>query len=122
MNKIKNFKDLIVWQKSYELAKAVYKSTKRFPDEERFGLTSQIRRSAVSVGSNIVEGFARMGIREALSFYNIANASLEELKFQLMLSFDFGYMDEEVHAHIASLADEVGRLLRGWRNSQKQLP
>jgi len=95
MNKIKSFKDLIVWQSAYEFAKLIYTATEKFPDHENFGLTPQMRRAAVSVGSNIVEGFARIGVREANQFYNIANASLEEVKFQIMLSFDFKYISEE---------------------------
>lgn len=119
MNKINSFKDLIVWQKAYQFVKKVYSHTKGFPDDEKFGLTSQIRRASVSVASNIVEGFARRGVKDSLSFYNIANASLEEVKFQLMLSVDFGYITSDEYIAINYDADEVGRLLRGWSNSRR---
>lgn len=120
MNKIKSFRDLIVWQKAYQLAKGVYECTKRFPDDEKFGLTSQIRRATISVGSNIVEGFARRGVKDSLSFYNIANASLEEMKFQLMLSLDFGYITKDQFFELDANAEEVGRLLRGWSDSRRR--
>jgi four helix bundle protein len=119
MHKIQSFKDVIAWQKAYELTKLIYKHTKNFPNEEKFGLTSQIRRSAVSVVSNIVEGFARLGIKDGLSFYNIANASLEELKCQLMLGFDFGYIDKRGFDEVWVSAEEASKVLRGWMNSQK---
>lgn len=119
MNEIKSFQDLIAWQKAYDLTKKVYIVTRKFPDEEKFGLTSQIRRAAVSVGSNIVEGFARKGIKDGLSFYNIANASLEELKFQLLLGRDFNYLSEEDFRGVYDLANETGKVLRGWTNTQQ---
>lgn len=120
MDKINSFKDLLVWQRAYRLAKSIYEITRSFPDNERFGLTSQIRRASVSVGSNIVEGFARKGVNDSLNFYNIANASLEEMKFQLMLCFDFKYVSEEKFSELSGLADEVGRMLRGWSDSRRK--
>lgn len=119
MTSIHSFRDLLVWQKAHSMIKQVYFETKKFPKDELYGLTSQIRRSAVSVGSNIVEGFARKGSKEELAFYNIANASLEELKFQLLLSFDFEYIPNSNYQIIHELCDETGRLLRGWVSARK---
>jgi four helix bundle protein len=84
---IKHFSDLLVWQKSVELGKQVYLLTRRFPREERYGLTAQIRRAALSVSSNIAEGHARQG-REFISFLSIARGSLAETESQLMFAVD----------------------------------
>jgi four helix bundle protein len=84
--KPKHYKDLLVWQKGMVLAKLVYQLTRRFPAEERYGLTSQLRRAAVSVPSNIAEGQARRGTGEFLQFLSIAEGSLAELETQLLLS------------------------------------
>lgn len=79
--KISSFRDLEVWQVAHQLVLTVYKATASFPVEERFGLTQQMRRASVSVPANIVEGFKRYGIQDKLRYYNIAEASLEELKY-----------------------------------------
>lgn len=114
MGVAKCFKDVVAWQKAYILVKDVYIITRNFPRSEEFGLSSQIRRASVSVASNIVEGFSRKGLKESLSFYNIANASLEEVKFQLMLSYDFKYISEIDFNTTYSKAEETSRVLRGW--------
>ena len=109
------FKDLLVWQKAHQLTIHVYKITKTFPKEEKIGLVSQMRRAAVSVPSNIVEGFRRQTARDSLRFYNIADASLEELKCQTMLSKDLMLLDPNVHNQTIELCEEVGRMLCRWR-------
>ncbi|NQT50178.1 four helix bundle protein, partial [Candidatus Kuenenbacteria bacterium] len=76
--KVKTFKDIFAWQKAHQVVIATYKLTEGFPDTEKFALVVQMRRAAVSIASNIVEGFARKKIKETLQFYNIAAASLEE--------------------------------------------
>ena len=81
MEKARSFQDLVVWQKAHQLVLLAYKITKDYPAEERFGLTSQIRRSAVSIAANIAEGFIKKGKKDKLNFYNIAQGSLEELKY-----------------------------------------
>ena len=78
MADVKSFRDLRVWQKAHELVLDVYKLTGKWPADERYGLTSQARRAAVSVAANIVEGFRRISAKESLRFYDIANGSLEE--------------------------------------------
>src|SRR5580658_2279131 len=92
--KPRHYKDLLVWQKGMNLAKLVYKLTVRFPSEERYGLTSQMRRAAVSVPSNIAEGQARRGTNEFLQFLSIAEGSLAELDTQLSLSVELGFAQQ----------------------------
>ena len=92
---VKTFKDLIVWQKSHALVLAVYKTTKQFPVEEKFGLTSQLRRSTSSIPTNIVEGHKRKTTKDYLHFLNLADSSLEETKYHIILSKDLGYLQEE---------------------------
>lgn len=119
MSTINSFKDLKVWEKSHLLALNVYRITESFPHKELYGLTSQIRRSIISVPSNIVEGFHRRSINEGVYFYRVALASLEEAKYQLLFARDFKYIDSEKYNEIVSLFDEVGKMLNGWIKSQK---
>jgi len=88
MEKSKSFEDLLVWQKGHQFVLEVYKMTKQFPKEEVYGLTSQFRRAAVSITANIAEGYKRLSPKEKLRFYNVAQASLEECKYFLILSRD----------------------------------
>ena len=91
----------------------IYKITKSFPKEELYGLTSQIRRAAVSIPSNIVEGKARGSQKEYKRFLLISRGSLEEVKYQLLLSRDLKYIDSKTYDKIFDIADEVGKLLNG---------
>ena len=104
---------LIVWQRSHELVLMIYQITKVFPQEELYGLTSQIRRAAVSIPSNIVEGRARGFSKEYKRFLLMARGSLEEVKYQLLLAMDLQYIEDEKYKEILNIADEVGRLLSG---------
>jgi four helix bundle protein len=108
---IGSFKDLKVWQKAYGLALELYKWTARFPEGERFGLTAQLRRSAVSVPSNIAEGYARAHTADYLRFLHIAYGSLAELETQLMLARDLGYGDPNGCAGLIDDCREVERML-----------
>ena len=106
--KIVSFRDLEVWRESHALVLEVYGLTQKLPAEERFGLSSQIRRSAVSVPANIAEGFKRKGRNDKCNFYNMAAASLEELRYYLILVEDLGYIKdidalEEKCAHVARM-------------------
>ncbi|MCX5727133.1 MAG: four helix bundle protein [Candidatus Saganbacteria bacterium] len=112
---MKSFRDLIVWQKAHKLVLEVYGITKTFPSEERFGLISQVRRSTSSVATNIVEGFKRRSDKEYAYFLNMAEGSLEETKYHLILSYDLGYLKEDKFKNLEVLSDEVGRLLCGLR-------
>ena len=107
---------LIVWQKSHELVLKIYEVTKDFPKDEQFGLTSQVRRAAVSIPSNIVEGKARSSNKDYKRFLLIARSSLEEVKYQMLLSKDLKYIDEKVYEDVYENMDEVGKLLGGLIN------
>lgn len=107
----KHFQQLEAWQEAHKLVLAVYANTKGFPRDELFGLVSQMRRAAVSVPANIAEGFKRRGIREKIHFYNIAEGSLEELKYYFILAQDLHYL--ESNHDLLAQAETAGRLLNG---------
>ncbi len=117
--KIKNFTDLIAWQEAQKLILRIYKITKNFPREERYSLTDQIRRAAISVTSNIAEGFSRNSYKEKIYFYSIAQGSLTELQNQLILSKDLGYLSnsdfDEIFAHSVSTHKLINGLIKGAR-------
>ena len=108
---LQSFRDLQVWQGAHQLVLAVYGETKAFPKEETYGLISQMRRAAVSVPANIAEGFKRRGMGEKTRFYNIAEASLEELKYFVILSTDLGYITNG--QPMLDDAETVSRMLHG---------
>ena len=105
------FKDLLVWQKAHTLVLAVYELTKAFPKEELFGLTSQMRRSCVSVPANIVEGYRKKSNLDKARFYNIAQGSLDETIYYLILSQDLKYANTE---NLQNKAEEVAKLLYSY--------
>ncbi len=111
--KIKTFTDLKTWQEGHTLALLVYKCTKKFPREEIYSLVDQMRRAATSVTSNIAEGFGRHGYREKTQFFYVAQGSLTELKNQLLLSRDIGYLTQGEYLDIANQADKAHQLLQG---------
>ena len=92
--KIKSFTDLNSWKETHTLVLEIYKLTRKFPKEERYGLTDQIRRCAVSISSNIAEGFSRQGGKEKLQFYFMSKGSLTELQNQLLIARDVGYINK----------------------------
>ncbi|MBI5135308.1 four helix bundle protein [Candidatus Uhrbacteria bacterium] len=120
MGNIHSFRDLLVWQKAHQLVLEIYRLTKKFPSNEMFGLVSQIRRATVSVASNIVEGFNRSSVQDSLHFYTMAHASLEEVKYQLLVARDLQYITQQEYNHTLCLGEEVSKLLRSWINSQKE--
>jgi four helix bundle protein len=107
----KSFTDLVVWQKSHALTLRVYAITKRFPKEEVFGLTSQMRRAAVSVSANIAEAFSKRGRTDKSRVMNISQASLEELRYFFILSRDLAYLAPDSEWRDL---DEVARLLGAY--------
>jgi four helix bundle protein len=115
------FKDILAWQAGYKLTLSLYKFTKNFPQEEEFGLKSELRRASVSVISNIAEGFRKYSLKEGLHFYNRSQSSLEEIKCQSLLAKDLGYFDEKAYDEVDKLSIECGKTLNGWINSQKIL-
>jgi four helix bundle protein len=108
---MQDFRNLLVWQKAHRLALSVYEITEAFPASERYGLTAQIRRSAVSVPSNIAEGCGRGGWPELINFCQIAFGSLSELEYQLILAKDLRYVSEVQYQQEAGLLAEVKRML-----------
>jgi four helix bundle protein len=115
---IKTFQELIVWQKSHHLTLEIYKIVGNFPKFEEYGLANQMRRSSSSIPSNVAEGFKRRTNKDSRNFYNIASASLEELKYQVILSRDLGYISIGVFNKLFKMSEEVGKLLAGWSKSQ----
>jgi four helix bundle protein len=112
-NEAKTFRDLIVWQKAHALVLLVYKATKQFPADERFALTSQIRRAAVSIPANIAEGFGKRSRADKARFYNIAQGSLEEVRYYLILARDLHYLKTN---RLAEALEEVSKLLTAYRS------
>lgn len=105
------YKELIVWQKADELAIEVYKVTKLFPKDEIYGITSQIRRAALSIPTNIVEGYSRKGDKELARFINIAIGSMAETEYLLDFSRRLGYLGSADYQRIETLRAGVGKLL-----------
>ncbi len=105
------FKGLLVWQKSMNLARRVYETTASYPSDEKFGLVSQLRRCAVSIPSNIAEGHGRDSFNERVHFLYISSGSSNELETQLILSRDFGFIDEVTYQELSRLNDEISRML-----------
>ena len=112
--KSKSFEDLIVWQKAHKFVLAVYKFTKNYPNSELYGLVSQFRRAAVSIAANIAEGYKKKGKADKLRFMNIAQGSLEECRYYIILSYDLDYVNEQTKIELTSLIEEVSRLLNGY--------
>lgn len=110
---LESFDKLLVWQRAHSLVLKIYEVTNSFPKEEIWGLTSQIRRSAVSVPSNIVEGKARGSRKDFKRFLLIARGSLEEVKYQSLLAKELKYMNDEQYEEITVMIEDVGRLLGG---------
>jgi len=115
-----NFRDLIVWQEAYKLTLVVYELCKKFPEEERFGLTSQLKRSIISVTSNIAEGFGRVGAKEKDNFYSIASGSLTESENQIIIARGVGYISEEDYSKVEEQTVRVHKLLYGLRKVNKE--
>ena len=115
MNKIQihDFIDLHAWQESHKVVVDIYKLTKKFPKDELFGLTSQMRRSAVSITSNIAEGFGRHTYKERAQFYCVARGSVSELKNQLLISRDISHITDSEYKEINDRLSTSHQLLQG---------
>ena len=111
--KIRHFTDLEAWKESHQLALDVYQETKLFPKDEMFGLTNQMRGAAVSVGSNIAEGFSRNTAKDKSRFYSVARGSATELESQLLLARDIGYLNVDAFNMLQERLNKVGRLTTG---------
>ena len=104
----RNFRDLIVWRKAHAFVLGIYGLTKNFPKEERYGLTSQFRRAGVSIAANIAEGFAKRSNRDKIRMLNIAQGSLEECRYYIILSKDLSY---GYHQPLEALSAEISKIL-----------
>jgi len=112
MIKTNTFQDLIVWQKAHLFVLSTYKVTKTFPKEETYGLTSQFRRAATSIAANIAEGYKKKGTKDKLLFFNIAQGSLEECRYYIILCNDLNYINNS--EELNKLIIEVSKLLNAY--------
>ena len=119
-NKVQSYRDLVIWTKAIELVTEIYRVTKYFPKEKLYGLTSQIRRAAVSIPSNIAEGHGKLSRREYQHFLGHARGSLAEVETQIIISRNLGYLSEEVVSRILDLSMEIGRILNGLLTALKK--
>lgn len=113
----RSFQDLLVWQKAHKFVLGVYRLSENFPKSEIYGLTSQLRRAAVSIPANIAEGFRKKGIADKSRFMNIAQGSLEECRYYLILVQDLEYGDTNL---LTQDLEEVSRLLNAYHRSLQQ--
>ena len=111
MGEVKNYQDLIVWQKAMDLVVEIYRLTKKFPKEEFYGLTNQMRRAAVSIPSNIAEGHTRNSRREYLNFLSVAQGSRAEVETQMLIAVRLGYLTSEETLSSLSLLNEINRII-----------
>ena len=109
----RSYKDLVAWQRAMDLVTAVYRSTAKFPKEEQFGLTSQLRRAAVSIPSNIAEGQGRLSEKEFRHFLGQARGSLMEVETQVQIAQNLDYLNPQQTQDLLTLSAEVGRILNG---------
>ncbi len=116
----RDYTKIVAWQRAHALTLAVYKATQSFPRTEVFGLTSQLRRASYGVPSNMAEGSARNSKRDYLHFLNIAQSSLRETEYFLLLSRDLGYLSEAQHRETAKLVDGTFAPLHGLVNAVKR--
>ena len=117
--KIQSFTDLNAWKESHKFVLLVYRKTTSFPKEEVFGITNQIRRAAVSIVSNIAEGFGRQSYKEKVQFYSIAQGSNLEIQSQMLVARDLGFLKEKDFQEIANQSIAVGKLLSGLIRATK---
>jgi four helix bundle protein len=110
---IKSFRDLHIWDKGIELVKNIYKGTQNFPKQEIYGLTSQIRRAAISIPSNIAEGHIRQYQTEFRQFLSVALGSLAELGTQIVISRELNYISNEKFQNLIEQMDSLGKMIRG---------
>lgn len=123
ISKIKSFTDLDAWKEGHRLVLEIYKITKKFPKEEIFGLTNQLRRAAVSFTSNIAEGFSRNFYKEKSQFYSMALGSLTEIQNQLLVAKDIGYITKDEFNKIANQTVKISKITNGLiKKSKSKIP
>jgi four helix bundle protein len=114
---VRHFRQLVVWQRSMELVLLVYEITRSFPREEIYGLSAQVRRAAVSIPSNIAEGYARKSTRELVQYLGIADGSLAEVQTQLLIAEALGYCESKAIDRAMGMIDESQRMLHSMQSS-----
>ena len=119
---IKTFKELIVWQEAMKLVEMCYLQTKNFPKEEMYGLTSQLRKAAISIPANIAEGYGRNSRKEYLQFLSIANGSITELETHLLITERLNYLTKNTIVEIQTQLTSVSKLLSALRKSLQPNP
>jgi len=117
--KIRSFTDLNAWKEGHKLVLVVYETTKKFPKEELFGLTNQLRRCVVSITSNLAEGFSRQSYKEKVQFYSIAQGSVTEAQNQLLIARDIGFIDNKSFQKVANQSVVVHKLISGLIKKSK---
>lgn len=110
----RSFEDIMAWQKAHSFVLAVYKETKDFPEDERFGLTSQFRRAAVSIAANIAEGYKKLSKADKLRFFNISQGSLEECRYYCILSRDLRYINEQTFMFLSEKNSDASYMLNSY--------
>lgn len=111
------FQRVVAWQKAHAFVVLVYGITRTFPDDERFGLTSQFRRAAVSIEANIAEGYKKISKADKLRFYNISQGSLEECRNYVILSYDLNYIDRTSFGRLCDALEDASRLINAYCES-----
>jgi four helix bundle protein len=119
---MRDFRKILVWQKSHDLTLRLYKITSTFPKEELYGLTSQIRRASASIPTNIAEGCGRDTQTELARFIHIAAGSASELDYHLLLSYDLGYTNQETYQELEQSISEIKRMLYGFEKTVSSNP
>ena len=114
---MRDFKKIQVWERAHRFVLEIYKITSTFPKDELYGLTSQMRRAAVSIPSNIAEGCGRDTQAELARFVHIAGGSASEVEYQLILAHDLGYINDEVYPKLDSEINEIKRMLKGFEKA-----
>ena len=109
-----SFQDILAWQYAHQFVIGAYNATKAFPEDEKFGLTSQFRRAAVSIAANIAEGYRKLSKADKLRFFNISQGSLEECRYYILLSKDLGYIDAATHDHLVGLCNKASWYLNKY--------
>ena len=110
------FQNIFAWQRAHDFTLLVYQVTKHFPEDERFGLTSQFRRAAVSIGANIAEGYKKLSKADKLRFLNISDGSMAECMNYIILSNDLGYINSDEYEQLSVSIEDAGRLLTAYCN------
>lgn len=119
MEKTKSFTDIKVWKKAHDFVLLIYKLTETFPKSEIFALSSQFRRAAVSIPANIAEGYKKIGVKDKIRYYNIAQGSLEECRYYLLLSNDLDYIkvDEDYNNQLEEISKMLNSYIRSLKNN-----